>query len=368
MSRLTFFFLLAGFASIALSVSAAGGGGGGSQATCESDVWVCTDWSACSAEGTQTRSCTMTFDCAGENVVTARPQENRSCAPALPPPPPTPVQPPPPPPTPAQAVPPPPPPPPAVTQPPPPARRPTPPPPPKPVPPPAPSCTKDTWECEEWRACDPDGNQIRRCAKATDCPAADTPPPRFVKPCETLQCGNLATLRERVSCRLNLSPAGIARELDIQYLPETCRAESNEGARNTCTLRYKSYQPCWDAKDDAGRNVCARQVLKLGPILSNEVKTCQGKRGQEQTQCKEEVRHKVFAMIIFRFYNLEKRAEDLTYRGIDFARVTEFVSFIQEKKIAFYQTKNKAERRRVILDVREEWRRFYNNVRNQLSI
>lgn len=176
----------------------------------------------------------------------------------------------------------------------------------------------------------------------------NTPQPPFVKPCEKLQCEDGRTIRDRVWCRLNLAPAGLARELQIQYLPEACRAfEAAE--RDRCIARYKSYQPCWGVPDDAGRNTCARAVLKLG----NRVTPSD--------------REKVFAMIIFRFYNLEKHAEDLTYKGADLARVTEFVSFIQDKKIAFYGAKNKAERRQIILNVREEWQRFYNDVRGQLQ-
>lgn len=70
-------------------------------------------------------------------------------------------------------------------------------------------------------------------------------------------------------------------------------------------------------------------------------------------------------MIIFRFYNLEKRAEDLTYKGADIARVAAFVTFIQEKKIAFYGATSKAERRRIILDVRDAWRQLYLDVKPQ---
>jgi hypothetical protein len=147
---------------------------------------------------------------------------------------------------------------------------------------------------------------------------------------------------------MNLSPAGIARELQLEYLPEPCRTETG-AERAACIARYRSYQPCWQVPDDAGRFACARAVLNLRPAPTPVD------------------RDKVFAMIIFRFYNLEKRAEDLTYRGADIARIAEFVTRIQEKKIAFYEATGKAERRQIILDVRAAWRQLHLDIKMQLQ-
>ncbi len=322
---------------------AAGGGSGGSVPSCDSDVWVCSDWGECSPQGSAKRTCVKTFDCLGEAVDTKRPEEKKDCVPpSQPAPPPEPA------PTPV----------------------PTPPPAPAPVHTPAPTlaptpptplpvaCTEDTWGCTAWTACDPQGNQIRTCLKKNDCAAADTPSPRFTKRCETLQCGNLRTLRDRVFCRLNLTPAGVARELEIEYLPEACRLLEDKDARSLCIERYKSYQPCWNKKDDAARNACAKAALQLGPVMREEVKKCEGKNGQEQAECKRELRERVFALIIFRFYNLEKRAEDLAEQEADLSQVADFVTLIQEKKIAFSQSKTHKEREQIIRDVRSEWQKF----------
>ncbi len=55
--------------------------------SCTADTWSCGDWSACSASGTQTRTCTMTNDCAG--VVTPSPAVSQSCTAPAPTPAPT---------------------------------------------------------------------------------------------------------------------------------------------------------------------------------------------------------------------------------------------------------------------------------------
>ena len=51
---------------------------------CTQDTWSCSDWSACSASGNQTRTCTMTFDC--PNVVTPSPPTSQFCDGSGPPP------------------------------------------------------------------------------------------------------------------------------------------------------------------------------------------------------------------------------------------------------------------------------------------
>lgn len=42
---------------------------------------------------------------------------------------------------------------------------------------PAPTCTADTWVCEEWNSCSPSGIQSRSCTKTFDCPSTQTASP-----------------------------------------------------------------------------------------------------------------------------------------------------------------------------------------------
>lgn len=321
--------LLALIPALAVAV---GGGGGGSVPACTADVWSCGDWSSCSSAGQQTRSCMLSYDCS--TATTPKPAEQQPCDP------------------------------------------------------PKTStntnqaktnssvnqskkvettCTADIWTCSAWSdRCDTNGLQTRTCSISTECPSATTPSPETSRPCPTLQCGNLGQMRERILCRLNLAPAGVARELQIQYLPEECRALAATAEQNECISYYKSYQPCWSMPAGTGRFACARSVLKLGPIVSQEVQTCRGKTGTEQVQCKAELREKVFDFIKFRFYDLEQRAEEFGNRGADVQAIADFETAVEQQKQAFGKAATKTERRQIILNVREAWQQFINKVKDQI--
>ncbi len=177
-------------------------------------------------------------------------------------------------------------------------------------------------------------------------------------------------MRDRIFCRLNLAPAGIARELELQYLPEECRVlkdEEAEEAEEACEERYKSFKPCWNVPAGTKRFECARNVLKLGPALADEVKACQSRTGQDQAACKAAVKDKVFAMIKFRFYDLEERAERLAERGADLEAVADLEALIEEQKQKFNSAKTMAERRQIILSVRNAWRDFILKVKDQIQ-
>ncbi|WKZ28633.1 MAG: hypothetical protein QY323_03780 [Patescibacteria group bacterium] len=97
--------------------------------SCTADTWSCTDWNACSTSGSQTRTCTMTSDCAG--VTTPSPATTQSCTPGTP----------------------------------------------------TPSCTADTWTCTDWNACSASGSQTRSCTMTTDCAGVTTPSPATSQSC-----------------------------------------------------------------------------------------------------------------------------------------------------------------------------------------
>lgn len=320
-----------------------GSGGGGGSPACSEDTYNCTEWSQCAADGKQTRTCTLVFDC---NLLdTPKPAELQSCTP---PPPPTPEQPatepapavtttttqPPAPPTEEAAIT-------AET----------------PTVPPKPACTQDVWTCDAWsKTCDKYGNHNRKCTVATDCPEVATPAPDTKKRCEQLQCGGLAMLKERVSCRLNLAPAGIQRELEIQYLPEQCRPlEGNE--RQTCVKLYRDLQPCFDQQYPSLRFACAAKILAFGQSVSAEAKKCNEQPMAERSTCKQTLREKAFNMIKFRFYDLSERAETLGARGaISTADVADFVTLVETKKMEFDGAADNPARSRIILDIREAWK------------
>lgn len=317
MRQAIFIFIFIG-ASVFVTpnVFAVGGGGGGSVPSCSEDNWDCTGWSQCGANGIQTRVCSLAYDCPTAN--TPKPSENQSCTP------------------------------------PPPAE-------------PEPSCTEDVWACSDWSAsCDVYGREHRTCQLSFDCSGVETPPPSESQPCEKLQCGNKSTLRERIFCRLNLAPAGAARDLELQYLPEACRIETGE-EQEECVNRYKSFQPCWNLPAGKQRFSCARNVLKLGPVIAKEIKICQRKKGTDKAACKTQLKEKVLYMVAFRFYDLETRAEELGNRGVDLDAIADFEAIIELKKQSFDTAKTYVKRRQIILDVRKAWRNFVSKAKIQLK-
>ncbi|RJP43650.1 hypothetical protein C4587_02835 [Candidatus Parcubacteria bacterium] len=202
------------------------------------------------------------------------------------------------------------------------------------------------------------------------CPAPPALPPvqtpKEVPSAPQLRCGNKAALRERVACRLGLSETELRTELEIQYLPEECRALGAD-SRQSCVAQYRAFQPCWQMPLGPGRVACGRQVLKLGPVISEEVKICRGKTGTEQAICKADLRERVFSMIKFRFYELEERAEEILENAENKKPLEDFQVLIETKKQEFNAAGSKEERRQIILDVRSGWQKFVEEAREALS-
>ncbi len=308
-------FLIIFVVPVALAVGGGGGGGGGSSGggggavvpACTEDTWNCGDWSLCSIDGKQIRSCTMTLDCATAN--TPKPTEEQACE----------------------------------------------------APKKAPTCLEDVWECGDWTpSCNILGRHTRVCQKTFECESIVTNSPPTEKSCEKLQCGDKKKIRDRISCRLNLAPEGIDRELEIQYLPEECRVLRSKISQASCIARYKLFRPCWYIPAGEDRFVCARVALTLGPGLSDEVRNCSLiKTYRERSSCLNILRQKEYSMIKFRIYDLEERAEDLALeRGLDLDTIADLVTTIELKKQEFNNARTKTRRRKIILDVRKAWEKF----------
>lgn len=367
------------------AVFAAGGGGGGSTPSCSEDTWICTEWSECSSQGEQKRACQISFDCPGfdtlkpqevqtctppctedtwecsswsecssegkqtricnlifdcKNILNIAPIAEQSCAPPQ---------------APAEETPP--------------KKNPF---LPKEEPPVIEKtdikCTQDRWDCSEWsRVCDQFGNHKRNCKMTLDCPTVETAPPPFFKKCEKLQCADKPTVKERVLCRLNLTPAAIAREYELEYLPEECKLKTSNKEKNDCIKRYLSFKPCWEKPVGEERSLCAKNALGIVNNASQEMNTCLGKTPRVAETCKNDIRKKVYEMIKFRFYDLEERAEELIEEGADQNLVADFSIFILQKKEEFNKAKNNEERKKIILDVRKEWKKFVQAVKPMLK-
>ena len=182
-----------------------------------------------------------------------------------------------------------------------------------------------------------------------------------------LKCGNLPTLRERVSCRLDLEEEEQEEELKLYYLPEECRI-LNGSDRGLCIASYKSVQTCWKFPAGNERISCVKRVIKL-ESLQEQKEICNSKIGYEKNQCKEELKNKGYSLIKWHFYNLEEKAEDFMQRGlIDKESVVDFISKTEQNKIKFNDAETKEERKDIILAVKEDWKEFADKVRENLKV
>ena len=97
--------------------------------------------------------------------------------------------------------------------------------------------------------------------------------------------------------------------------------------------------------------------------MSAETRNCDG-RGTERAQCISDVREKAFNLIKFRFYDLEERAEKLLEQGrVSQEDVVLLVSKLEEKKVEFNNAATIAQKRAIILEVRQIWREFAGKIK-----
>jgi len=177
-----------------------------------------------------------------------------------------------------------------------------------------------------------------------------------------LKCGDMAARADRVRCRLNLEDENYARENELLYLPEECRDLAGE-MKNNCINLYKKTQRCWQFPVGETRLGCVRKNLNLGRVLSTEIKTCDGK-GTERSQCISDVREKTFSLVKFRLYDLEERAEKLLEEEkVSEDEVVSLVSKLEEKKVEFNNAATIAQKKEIVLQVREIWKEFVKKIK-----
>ncbi|MEK6869548.1 MAG: hypothetical protein AABX74_04920 [Nanoarchaeota archaeon] len=176
-----------------------------------------------------------------------------------------------------------------------------------------------------------------------------------------IKCANLKTIKERVSCRLDLEKEEQEEELQLYYLPEECAALSG-ASRGICIARYKSVQTCWKFPVGAERVSCAKRAIRLGTIQEEKEK-CDALKGENKSVCVREIKNKNYDLIKWHFYELEDRAEDFMMRGLaDKESVVDFIVKTEENKVKFNEADSKEERKNIILDVRNNWKELVKKI------
>lgn len=194
----------------------------------------------------------------------------------------------------------------------------------------------------------------------------NTPVNLAPKTTEKKHCGMEKTIKERVSCRLKADPAMIQLEQETAYFPEGCRRGTAEW-QEACKTRYKAIGPCWYEEDLEGNTYetgevmsCIKEKLSLPETLVPVSEYC----ANQKASCSEDYKKAVYHLIVARFYDAEERTEVLLEEGrISEADAVEFITFISEAKLAFYDAKTKAERVQVINDVIANWKNLVKKVK-----
>jgi len=164
---------------------------------------------------------------------------------------------------------------------------------------------------------------------------------------ESLKCGGLLEIKDRVRCRINLENE---QEEYQNFFPEECR---NHKDPDKCLQIYRSVSECWDLITSKKRINCLKEKINL---KENEICT--------SIECKKELNEKILTMIKLRFYNLEEQAEILEERGLlNKEPIIDFVAEIEQKKLEFNDAKNKQEMKQIIQDVRILWKNLIKNIK-----
>ncbi len=174
------------------------------------------------------------------------------------------------------------------------------------------------------------------------------------------KCSTLATIQERISCRLELKS-----DNELNYLPEECRALSGD-KRDSCKGFYSSVQSCWVGNNRANPVACVRSQLTIGKNISAEVKACEG-----NATCVQDVSERVHSLAKFRIYNLEWKAEYLLEQeGVSISRelLVDLVKNLELKKQEYNNAITISEKQQVLRDARQLWQSFASKVKEKVGI
>ena len=175
------------------------------------------------------------------------------------------------------------------------------------------------------------------------------------------KCSTVSTMRDRIQCRLNLT-----EENEYNYLPEECRALTNI-SREKCVTNYKKAQNCWTSLNDTERFNCAKRAFGLIGTVASQKAACDGLTGTNRSKCILDLTDRVDAVVKFRIYNLEEKAQRLKEKGVDEELVVNFVTLMEQQKQNYNEAKTTAEKKSIIMSVQSSWQEFITNAKRQVK-
>ncbi|MBI2140797.1 hypothetical protein HYU16_00055 [Candidatus Woesearchaeota archaeon] len=176
------------------------------------------------------------------------------------------------------------------------------------------------------------------------------------------KCSELTTMKDRIKCRLQLK-----EENEYDYLPEECRAQINE-SREKCVSNYKKSQNCWASDKDSERFKCAASAFGLAGTVASQKAICDGLTGQNRSDCILQLRDRVDAVVKFKIYNLEDKAQRLMQKGlVSEENVTDFVTAMEQQKQNYNDAKTVAEKKTIVKSVQRLWQAFIAQAKAQIQ-
>jgi hypothetical protein len=223
-------------------------------------------------------------------------------------------------------------------------------------------CREDIWDCTAWSACSVNGEQTRTCTLVETCPNADNDKPLEMMDCEyastlskSLECADLATLKQRIQCRLDLKkdpPSG----LNIAFMPEECSTLFDAASKDACILRYSNAQSCWNS-DSTTTDKCLKKQLNLNDLQSR-------KNACNDASCLATLSDDVDILTKFRIQELQNRAEAMLNKGlISESDAIDIIYYLEQQKLAYNNAPTSADKIRYLENVKDKWIEFIDGLR-----
>ena len=173
---------------------------------------------------------------------------------------------------------------------------------------------------------------------------------------ETFECEQLPKRSERLKCQIKLDDELVKK---VKFLPEECR-ELKATEKRECVEKYRLLQTCrLDIESSVARTACIKPKLGLGQNVSEARHKCSELTNQTEKQtCMKKVTESILSLVKFRMYDLEYKARELMEKGVSEDATVTMITKIEDAKEKFNKATDNEERKAVIKELQQEWRKF----------
>jgi hypothetical protein len=181
------------------------------------------------------------------------------------------------------------------------------------------------------------------------------------EPSGTFYCTDRETLKERVSCIMDLPDDDI---LNVHFVPEECRTQG-EAEKQKCIDTYKVLQTCrigFEGTDD-DREKCIKPKLNISSNIWDSARACNGNQ-----QCMGDLRQKVYTLTKFRIYNLEYKVREMLNQGLSRDKAVDFIAYIEEAKARFNSASTISAKKALVGEIKEKWDEFATQAKAEMGV